>query len=59
MRWGGVSVWGGFLKSEDGGEKSGPIWVSGVGIGEWDGRFKGEAVLVSSKEDSDEIGGDL
>ena len=49
MRWGGVSVWGGFGKSEDEGEKSGPRWVSGVGIGEWDGRFKGEAVLVSSK----------
>ena len=38
------------MKSEDGGEKSGPRWVSGVGIGEyWDGRFKGEAILVSSK----------
>ena len=37
------------MKSEDGGEKSGPRWVSGVGIEEWDGRFKGEAVLVSSK----------
>ena len=24
LRWGGVSVWGGFVKSEDGGEKSGP-----------------------------------
>ena len=37
------------MNSEDGGEKYGPRWVSGVGIGEWDGRFKGEAVLVSSK----------
>ena len=37
------------MKSEDGGEKFGPRWVSGVGIGKWDGRFKGEAVLVSSK----------
>ena len=37
------------MKSEDEGEKSGPRWVSGLGIGEWDGRFKGEAVLVSSK----------
>ena len=35
--------------SDEGGEKSGPRWVYGVGIGEWDGRFKGEAVLVSSK----------
>ena len=37
------------MKSKDGGEKHGPRLVSGVGIGEWDGRFKGEAVLVSSK----------
>ena len=37
------------MKSEDGEEKSRPRWVSGVGIGEWDGRFKGEAVLLSSK----------
>ena len=37
------------MKSEDRGEKSGPRWVSGVGIGEWEGRFKGEPVLVSSK----------
>ena len=37
------------MKSEDGGEKSGPRWVSRVGIGEWDGRFKGEAGLLSSK----------
>ena len=37
------------MKSEDGGEKSRPRWVSGVGIGEWDGRFKGEAIQVSSK----------
>ena len=37
------------MKSKDGGEKSRSRWVSGVGIGEWDGRFKGEAVLVSSK----------
>ena len=37
------------MKSEDGEEKSGPRWVSRVGIGEWDGKFKGEAVLVSSK----------
>ena len=33
------------MKSKDGGEKSLPRWVSGVGIGEWDGRFKGETVL--------------
>ena len=37
------------MKFEDGGEKSGPRWVSEVRIGEWDGRFKGEAVLLSSK----------
>ena len=37
------------MKSEDEGEKSGPRWVSEVRIREWDGRFKGEAVLVSSK----------
>ena len=37
------------MKSEDGGEKFGPRWVSGVRIGEWDGRFTGEAVLVSYK----------
>ena len=37
------------MKFEDGGEKFGPRWVSRVGIGEWDGRFKGEVVLVSSK----------
>ena len=37
------------MKSEDRGEKSGPRWVFGVGIGEWDERFKGEAVLLSSK----------
>ena len=37
------------MKSEDGGEKSKLRWVFIVGIGEWDGRFKGEAVLVSSK----------
>ena len=36
MRWGGVSIGGGFVKSEDGGERSGPRWVFGVGIGEWD-----------------------
>ena len=37
------------MKSEDGGEKYGPTWVSGVGIGEWDGRCKGEVVLLSFK----------
>ena len=37
------------MKFEDGGEKSGLRWVSRVGIGDWDERFKGEAVLVSSK----------
>ena len=37
------------MKSEDRGKNFGLRWVSGVGIGEWDGRFKGEAVLVSSK----------
>ena len=37
------------MKSKDGEEKYGPRWVSGVGIGELDGRFMGEVVLVSSK----------
>ena len=37
------------MKSEDGGEKSSLRWVSRVEIGEWDGIFKGEAILVSSK----------